>query len=458
MKTNNINSFIPRLFALALFVSTSFSAIGQDLIRETVDYLLCDTSIIRETSKDTVLIYNQRRNHFATSTFMLVTQGDNYTFTMYIEPIYVNDFEVFDKNVFFCGYKLEDGIKKAIIGSFSLHNIPNYDSLYFFRYYVIDECKEFKKLDVYRTDEGIPFGTFDIHVVSTGTTGTRSDALVDMVMMSSLPGGVPINCNLYLSNDTNENLDDVAVTDNYVIVSSRTKDKGDLVVNFWHFGRPTVVGENIFCTSINNLCVKTPIAETPVFLEHTKVNDYVATYKINGYSRIAMLQLEALNPNYNSVEITGIPMDNIFPMDIKYNRRNGVHDILARGEAGINLDYDLQMKIYHITPAIIQNTAPYGEGTWYPYNQVWSIDPQNKTSNRFVASAGAANLVRMLRYNHYQWTGCSSRFEYNYDIGKFTGSLYKPEILIRLLLKEKTKHYPRERRPILFPVICEHNN
>lgn len=455
METYSKHRFIPRLLVVMMFLSSSFTVIGQDLIRETIDYLLCDTSIIRETSKDSVMIYNCRN----TSTFMLATPGDNNAFTMYIEPIYVNDFEVFERNVYFCGYKLEDGIKKAIIGCFRLHNFPyNNDSNYHIPYYVVDECKEFKKLDVYMTDEGMPFGIFDIHVVSTGTTGSRSDALVDMVMMSSLPGGVPINCNLYLSNDTNENLDDVAVTDNYVIVSSRTKDKGDLVVNFWHFGRPTVVGENIFCTSINNLCVKTPIAETPVFLEHTKVNDYVATYKIKGYSRIAMLQLEALNTNYNSVEITGIPMGNIFPMDIKYNRRNGVYGILARGEAGINLDYDLQMKIYHITPAIIQNTAPYGEGTWYPYNQVWSIDPQKKTANRFVASAGLSNLVRMLRYNHYQWPGCSSRFEYNYDIGKFEGTLYKPEISIRLLHKEMKKLYPRERRPILFPVICEHNN
>lgn len=455
METNSKHRFIPRLFAVVMFLTFSISAIGQDLIRETIDYLLCDTSIIRETSKDSVMIYNRRN----TSTFMLATPGDNNAFTMYIEPIYVNDFEVFERNVYFCGYKLEDGIKKAIIGRFYLYNFPyNNNPNYYIPYYVVDECTEFKKLDVYRTEEGAPYNMFDIHVVATGATESRSDAILDMIMTTSLPGGVPFNCFLYLSSDKNESFDDVAVTDNYVVVSSRIKTEENPSVIFWHFARPTLIGDNIFSTSINNLCVKTPDAETPVFIEHTVLDKYVATYKIDGYSRIAMLKLEALNTNYNSVEITGIPMGNIFPMDIKYNRRNGVYGILARGEVGTNLDYDLQMKIYHITPAIIQNTAPYGEGTWYPYNQVWSIDPQNKTANRFVASAGFSNLVRMLRYNHYQWPGCSSRFEYNYDIGKFEGTLYKPEISIRLLRKEMSIHYPRERRPILFPVICEHNN
>jgi len=94
---NTYTKFIPRLFAVVLFLSIVHPVIGQDYIRGSDSHAYGVFSIIRETAKDTVLIYYRKPE---SSTFMLVANGNVNVQTIKINPIFVNDFEVYNNVVF----------------------------------------------------------------------------------------------------------------------------------------------------------------------------------------------------------------------------------------------------------------------------------------------------------------------------------------------------------------------
>lgn len=438
------------LLATSLFLSVSQSAFGQEIIREvTEDYLLCDTSIIRAIDNDAVLIYNKRSK----STFMLVASGMDTIPTMYFENYFVNDFEIVGKAVYFCGYRLDGGMKKAIFGYFNLSSIPNGPVSYF----ELDTCTELKKLDCYQIED---MTYYENHIVMTGTTGTRSNVLVDKIMGGTIPyppfPPYPLSlCEVYFSNNENESFDDVMVTDNYVVVSTRNKAAGLPVVDFWQFDKPTLSMMYIFNSNIHHIRLGSPYADTPVFLEHESGDRYAAVYKDGGFPRIVMLKLGAPNIFNNCVEILDDEMETIIPMDIKYNGDSAVYDILARIKYYRNDPnyYWVPMQIYHITPTIVNNQTIFGNGTRYANRRVWSIDPMFSTPY-FSASGDESQIPRMFRYRHDQWIQCPERFLYKFVIGQ-------PEIVINDDYINEVKVYDVELNridtwvhKIPFPIRC----
>lgn len=436
-------SFIHKMLVVGLFLSVSLSTFGQDLIRGTDVYVLSDTSIVRGVAVDTVLIYNYNQ----VSTFSLVASNDSNVWTIYIEPIVVKDFEVFENMVFFCGYRVEEEVKQAVIGYFYLNLFPNNEVYY--RY--VDDCKELRKLDVYEIKES-QFEK-EIHLVSTGTTGTRSNVLIDMPVFSpSL-----VNCYVQISNDENESFDDVAVTQNYVVVSSRSKVQDIPIVKFWYYDRPALVGQSIFYSTVHSFSISSPVAETPVVLEHTAIDSFAAVYKVPGYFRMAMLRLDVTGTGYKIYEIMGDDARTVYPIDIKYNPRNRVYGILARAMNRQDSTRFLPlMQIYHVVPSDLLGLTPYGQGTNYleTYYHLWSLDLFLGVYNRFVISGGAAQFTRMLRCSHYQWGPCSHRFEYQYDIGELKSEKKVENLLIKFLVLEYNKQTVREKIQIYFPVLC----
>lgn len=450
MNTNKTN-IVLRLFAAMLFLTASPPAFSQEYIREvTEDYLLCDTSIIRAIGNDTVLIYNKRDQ----STFMMVHQGIDTISTLYWEDIFVNDFEVINKMVYFCGYKLEGNVKKAIYGNFKLPISSNTD-VYYSEW---DTCMELKKIDFYVAGDLLLH--YEEHIVMTGSTGTRSDVIVDKVVFSTVPPPPfpppypPLGCRVYFSNNEYENFDDIAVTDNYIVVSSRSKIEGIPVIDFWQFDRPPSAGMYLFPSMVNHLRVGSPSAETPVFLEHAASDDYAAVYKVSGFSPMAMLLLTAPNTFVNCVEIMGEETINI-PMDIKYNKKTDVFDILARSRYRDDSErIYAQMQIYHVTPAVISNTVPYGMGTKYSgFRLLWSIDP-TKDSYHFVASGAESQIPRLFKYRHDQWKSCPDRLIYRYETGKLENAFKRDEISDYKVYKLEQKTIETWLHKIPFPLRC----
>lgn len=444
MKTKKTQSRLsPWLVAIVLFLSSTPVLNCQELIRGTDEYVLCDTSIVRQISTDSTLIYFYSNK----PTLSLVLSGSTNTKTMYIDStLVINDFELLNKMVYFCGYKRENGVKKAIVGAVSLFSFPTYHPYY----YVIPSCEEMKKIDVFKFEYQL---LEEIHMVMTGTTGTRSDVLAE-IFSNTINGD---NCKIYLSNDETENIDDVAVTKNSVVISVRKEMEGLPVIDFWQFSKPTMTGSFVIDAYYNRFRIASPIAETPVFLEHTTTDNFAAVCKVSSFSRMAMLKPDLSNLSCQIVEIFGSDDQIIFPIDIKYSRQSKIYDILAREYVVRYPGYDPKMKIYHISPAVMGNQVTYGDGTEYTDHFVWSIDPaQGGYYSQFVASGGYGFGPRLFRYWYNQWNNCPEYFNYPFDIGiqKITRMEEKLTLLNCFI---KAKSATSRRHDIPFPVICEEN-
>lgn len=307
---------------------------------------------------------------------------------------------------------------------------------------------ELKKLDIYKTTN--PQFFEETHLVMTGgTTFGRSDVLVDIFK----PYNAPFTGEIYISNNEDENFDDVAVTKNYVVVSSRNEENGIPLIYYMQFPKPGSVSQTIFSGNADIIRVSSPVANTLVLLEHTKDDKYASTYKNSGYSQIEMTLLEAPYTVISGMTIFGGLDRIVHPMDIKYNVMNNVYDILARDRFSLH-DYviDPQMQIYHITSNELNNISILGEGTKYPMNKLWSIDPHRFS---FIASGSYEMMLRLYRYKHNQWNVCPQKFEYPYNIGKpewkYMGTL---KIYATMLyLQPETKG--TEKETIYFPIKCE---
>lgn len=401
--------FMSRTLAVMLLFSASIPAFGQEMIREVGKKYPNDTSIIREVSENVSLIYLQD----CSSTYFILHTNNNVSAPLiFLEDFVVKDFEVVGNQVYFCGCNYSEAGKKAAFGFFSLYSFPSYATT---TYFFFDRCKEMRKIDVYETEYQMQWAT---HLVMTGTTdGSRSDVLLDVNI--SIPFGY--NCTAYMSADKNENIDDVAVTDNKVFASVRREEYGFPVIEFWRFDKPTTPspGLFIFSSGVNRFRMTSPVAETPVFLEHTTGDQFAAVSKVSSFPRMAMMKPNVTNNICNIVEIFGDTNWTLYPMDIKYNRQGLVYDILAREYFKIDPKYNPLMQIYHISQDVINNTVPYGLGTRYPQNHVWSIDPKNNSHQyQFIASGKYDIKLRFYQYYYYQWNGCPDYFEYSFDTGE----------------------------------------
>lgn len=406
-------SFIPQMIAVLIFFSISIPVVGQEMIRGAVDYLLCDTSIVRGITRDTTLVYNRNLTSIpnTTSSFSFVMESNpTHMWTLYIDSLYVNDFELFERYVYFCGYKTVEGGKRAMLGYFKLDDYPDIN----FYYYVLDDSKELKKLDVYKTVE---FQYYEqTHLVATGTTsGSRSDVLVDMAMFTPWT----LNCHMYFSNDENENFDDVAVTDKYVVVSSRSKIQNIPYINLWYYQRPHFVGQHIFNNNVDYCYIHNPVPTSPVILEFTKIDSFVAVYKEEGFSRIAMLKMDAMNPNYDIFEIEALEQWPSIPIDVKYQYGTSLFDILARVSNYQKLTFDPLMHIYHVTPNDLNGISPNGNITRYTdiNYHLWSLDKQKGLSSQFIVSGAAGQIPKLFRFYYNRWNDCTDSIGYRYFRG-----------------------------------------
>ncbi len=390
------------LMVIAVFVSSGVVSFGQEMIRESLDFNNCDSSIVRQLSNDVTYVYNRTNR---TSSFMKVTEGVVVCPSIYMEPLYINDFEMLPSSVYFCGYMIDEGLKKGIVGFFSLTTFPNV-SIY---YRVIDECTELKKLDIYRPNaEYFP----DLHVVATGTTtGVRTDVLIDVTLFAT-----PVNnCEIHFADGLYEYYDDVATTDNYVVVSTRDRNMdGTPSVNLWEYVRPTMTGMTIFNTSVNKKQITSPIADSPVLLEYTLNDEYSVVYKEFGYSRIPVMKTAiGSSASINAVDIIWLD-STVVPRDIKWDRRSKNYDVLTFGHK----EEEYRTQIYHLPPAVFDGTAINGTGTRYSNSMLWSIDPCVYPYRSYMVSGSDGRLPMLCRY-YYNYNGnCPDGFDYYYDKGK----------------------------------------
>ena len=219
-------------------------------------------SIRRTIDADEWMIYSFYENRVS---FTLVNESITTAlvlkFPLAEDGFYVvNDFEILNDSVYFCGYKENwQGLKTAIFGYFALAGFPT-TNVY---YYAVAGFSNFDKMDLY-DDEGHP------HVVMIGDALHQAQVIVDTREVGLNHWIFDIADYSYQSELLDIRFDDVAVTDDYVFVTSRGLYDG--IVYIQEFAKPASYS-SIF---IGNIAVF-PISlynASPVLIEHCYDNYY----------------------------------------------------------------------------------------------------------------------------------------------------------------------------------------
>ncbi len=258
--------------ALLLF-GTGLSAqtwLTSDRIR-TFDEVKVLNSIIRDIDGENRLVLDEG---YGSSYFIKVDDTNGYVPALGLpEDIRVRDFTIHEGTVYFCGYKVvtfHDTV--PVFGWFGLEGFPS----------VSVSCatpifhKSFERMGLYT----IPEGEGQLHFALVARRHDNKFTLVDACI-------TPDNKFRYHYMENPEELtshyiDDLVVTDNYVVVSSRTREPYTPTGYLWCFEKPYAPGAHMFSVAAHR-CPLGTVAPSRIILEklgRTSLyyNAYVALY------------------------------------------------------------------------------------------------------------------------------------------------------------------------------------
>lgn len=387
------------LAVLALLLTSASYAQGQELIRNIPE--LDDYSIIRQIDPNNWLVYAYGEgNKF----YWVSDTNTSAPFKGLLEKnLKINDFEIFEDMVYFCGSVLDE-TPYAVMGYFPLSGFPS-GPLYLD---TVQRMVSFDKLDVFSVLE-------QIHLVMTGRDSNGVGAMIDV--MASAPQQWLYT--IAYPEDGKFIFDDVAVTDNLVVYTSRdilSQDKyGDDYL--WYYNKPTGVGVTIFLYPSGNYhFINDP--ESPVLIEHM-YDDWFAIACNSQRYYISTSLFDGIN--YDATFRYYATEQNSTVLDIKYNPDDQEIDIIEATwmeESGM-----LWSVCTHIEQSFFTATSSSTIYMNYPSEKtVLSIDYLPGMPSYYIASGFDRESLQLFvyRYKYNAWGDCSEIFEFwgeTVDIG-----------------------------------------
>lgn len=410
------------LAVLALLLTGASYAQGQELIRNIPE--LNDYSIIRQIDPDLWLVYSYNGgNKF----YEVSSSGTSSPFKGLLENnLKICDFEIYEDMVYFCGTVL-DKTQYAVMGYFPLDSFPK-GPLYLD---TVQRMISFDKLDVFSVSE-------QIHLVMTGRDTNGVGAMIDV--MATAPQQWLYT--VAYPEDDKYIFDDVAVTDNLVVFTSRTMDNPDKYGDtyLWYYDKPTGIGVNIFLYYFFTYHVNNE-PMSPVLIEHmyddwfaiacNSQEDNIAVGRYYGMIYDATFRYQALATR-----------DTIW--DIKYNLDDQDIDIVEATK--VDGCIALWGICAHIEDSFFSSSGST-VNMHYPLGiSVFSIDYLSGMSSFFIASGLDCDgiMLHVYRYKYYTWGDCSnslSSWGEMADIGHAT--LFKECILNQFIHETKEKETSR---------------
>ena len=352
-----------KLFIISLFAMLPILSEAQESVEE-IGPFKDNYSIIRELNQKESLIYNCYQGlsiftltYEGTSTIETAAQG--YQFQ------YIRDFEILNgEDVYLCGEEYDHnlGLSNVFLGHFTMtdfHNTPSGGFLNINRV-SLGYCgiTRTKKLDVFVASRG------EVHVVVTGTISPGNECVVDC----------------YRANNTYLNLikiphqeqpglyDDVTVTDNYVVVSSRSTSKspGSILV----FNKPTS-GNSVFPSPVSFSRITLPYSvDGGILLEACEQDAFVLACHSAGSNAVYISGFDGTT----HLATIGMPLQsNLSPSsqlkDISYSPNNQDLEVLQYELIGS----DTASIVYHINPTVLTDPFPVVYGNYYKCQTLCSI-------------------------------------------------------------------------------------
>ena len=378
-----------RILFFAL-ISASFCASSQEFVKEA--QVKCTESLVREVSSQSWMVYSY---HYGMSVFSLVNEYGTIAPTLQLPLLYhVSDMEIYNDTVYFCGY-IDSALNTALFGYFSIASFPSMTV----RCLQLAGLNTFNKMEIFCHD-GKP------HVVLTGIMNKYHPFLADAITTTSNSWLFSVSSS---ANDNWDIYDDVAITDNYIVVTSRIFDYDTGYVHYfnkpptyssmfpYHFLYRTIQ-YNPTSSILITACDEDKFAtlckigtNTFVMSKYNFMNDVVSL-------KSGMLDVECRDINFNN---------NAKEVEVL------LYSSLVKNGAGITLHYDNAIMGSSMIPAHS-----------FERNDLSSIDYLSFDPNLFVASGHLSKdeLLRLYRYKYDEWFHCtgektieSNKIDNNYN-------------------------------------------
>lgn len=340
-----------------------------------------DTSIVREISVDDWLTCSYNNLH---STFTLVNESNTMAPALSLPSYYfVSDFEIYNDTAYFCGY-VDSTQPIAFFGYFEVSTFPT-TTVYCSRVRLVDK---FNKIEVFNNNN-------TPHLVFTGIIGKHQNILADALLLAPNSWDIYIS---YIMDIPDLKYDDIAVTDDYIVVTSRlfNLDSGlihffnkppiySTIFPFYHFSRSVQydVVSPILITACNNNSFATLCQNTPSSFVTSQYNFIYDIYSLESTMYEGKCLDINFNAYYNSVESV------IFDKSIKYGATLAIH-------------YD------NALPTTTSLTAHR-----FDFQHIQSIDYLDHNHPCFIASGYHIDeqVLRLYRYLYNNWHTCMEETE-----------------------------------------------
>lgn len=353
---------------------------AQELVRES-DCVKFDTSIICEVEYGKWLVCQGYKDDYYPR-FSLVTESGTTIseLTLFDHEMHIFDMKVYGEGVYFCGYRIDAGNKKAVLGHFNLSGFPS-SQVYL---YQEGSLESFCKLEIYST-----WNPYREHVEMIGVKQDGTYVMTDAKQVSSLQ----YNFLFREISDDHDILDDIAVLDDYIVFSGRntTNTTGYL----YYVDKEN--GENpILPTSIQRLKLYQMVF-SPILLEYQTGDEFaLVTEGDMGYLTLSFYSA------VNWIAACQFPgyANRYRYREIKYNNTDNVFGLLLYEPAtGNSIIYDIYKPIL---------SMKYVAGHLFLEQDLQSMDYLSLQAGHYIASGQHLfrGPLRIYRVHSSTWKSC----------------------------------------------------
>ena len=237
----------PKIFLCLLIMFVSGGAHGQtNSLHELMEYLKPDTSIIRNYKDGVSIMYS--RSPIYGKRFHYVKSGSTFV-TSAVTKVTVTDMEILDDTVYFCGVNLSGN---AVIGLFAISDLlaSNLTENTVVCTPLSNYTLKPSRLEVFKVSGGL-------HVVLVNdlvyTSGRVRRSIADAIYHYASNIWDIINAVSEWGEGDNFHCDDVAVSENYILVSGHKYESAGIYLRL--FMKPTTVNTflHIMYSSLNDI-------------------------------------------------------------------------------------------------------------------------------------------------------------------------------------------------------------
>lgn len=342
--------------------------------------------IVRDMGNDTCMVCNMTGD----PSFMKTFPGGSPAPRLIINVDTLYDFEIFGGNVYFCGVKNNYGV----LGYFPLAGFPANAV----QYLNVPTSYRLRRLEV-----GTMAG--QTHLVAIGDGSRGSAEIVDAIDFGAYWG-----MHFFDATDTTVILTDLAITDNYVVISfyNMCELPNTPNVNVLFLVKPTIYGTTFSPLNFHwEIAIKDAFISTIIeacegdafVVASISCVNLIGTCGINVSAFIGMT-------HYAHILITEQTTAEVRIKDLRYNKTQKGTELLLDYREDV---FQHRSIVYHLESTMITGSHT-ADGHWFDGVLLTSLYPNSALPNHFYA-AGINRFdvcnMDLFRYHYNMWGTCT---------------------------------------------------